>query len=391
MTRPRRILFVDHTAVLGGAELSLLDLATSLRAECAVALFEDGPLAAALVTEGVALLPVAAPDALNAVKKGSARPTLAAMVATAAAAVSLARIARPFDVLHANSLKSFLVSAGAGVLARRPVIWHLRDILDRGHFSAANIRVLVFTANSLAARVVANSRATADAFIAAGGRADLVRVVHNGIDGAPYGSRAPDVIQALRASLGLPGDAFVVGSFSRLNPWKGQHILLDALEHLPDVHAIIAGGALFSGESAYERDLRIRASQPPLAGRVHILGARHDVPTLIAACDVVAHTSVLPEPFGRVLVEALLSKRPLIASDAGGVREIVRDGVTAFLVPPGDARRLASAVQQVRDDPARAAAMALAGRDEMRHRFTRDAMVAGVRAVVDDVVRGPAG
>lgn len=383
-----RILFVDHTAALGGAELSLLDIAVAFRDRCAVALFEDGPFAAALVTEGVALLTVSTAASLSSVKKGSRLPNPAAMIGTAGAALELARSARRFDLLYANSLKSFVVSIAAGIIARRPVVWHLRDILDRGHFSRANIRILVMLANARAARVVANSHATAKAFVDAGGRRDLVRVVHNGIDAGRFDRLPPDVRETTRQSLGIARDAFVVGSFSRLHEWKGQHVLLDALEEVDGVEAIVAGGALFSGEERYERSLRERAARPPLAGRVHILGARHDVPALISACDVVAHTSVLPEPFGRVLVEALLANRPLIATNAGGVGEIVRNGETALLTTPGDARELARAIVSLRDDPERARSLAAAGRAEMLQHFTCEAMIAGVEKVIGDVLSG---
>lgn len=388
MTTPPRILFVDHAAVLGGAELSLLDIAIAYRDRGAVALFEDGPFAAALVANNVAVIPMVAGNALRAVKKESRLPRPGALVATARVAIALAREARRYDLLYANSPKSFLISAAAAMLARRPVIWHLRDILDRQHFSATNLRVLVSIANVRAARVVANSNATADAFVAAGGRRELVRVVHNGIHAAPFDAVTPEERSDVRRALGIADSDFVVGSFSRLHPWKGQRVLLDALTTLPDVHALIVGGALFSGEAAYESELRALAASPELNGRVHVLGARDDIPRLMAACDVVVHTSILPEPFGRVLVEALLARRPLIASEGGGVREIVEDDVTALLVPPGDAQRLAEAIRALRDDRARGAALAAAGTAHVRRRFTRTAMIDGVSRAIDDVLGG---
>ena len=388
MSRPPRFLFVDHTAVLGGAELSLLDIAIAFRDRGAVALFEDGPFAAALVANGVAVIPVAAGGALTSVKKSSVVPRPSALVATARAVLALARIARGYDRLYANSPKSFLVSAVAGLLARRPVIWHLRDILDPQHFSASNIRVVVTAANMRAARVVANSHATADAFVAAGGRRDFVRVVHNGIDAGVFDAVEPGARADVRRELGIADDVFLVGSFSRLHPWKGQRVLLDALRLLPDVQAIIVGGALFSGEHAFEAELRTTASGAGLVGRVYLLGARGDVPRLMAACDVVAHTSILPEPFGRVLVEALLAQRPLVATDTGGVREVVADGVSALLVPPGDVAALAAAIRAVRDDRARSATLAAAGSADVRQRFSLDAMLAGVTRVIADVLRG---
>jgi len=379
------ILFVDHTAMMGGAQHSLLDIAEANRARSAVVLFEDGPFARALEGRGVRVLRLDGGGSLRQLKKRSALPGLGALVATVRLARTLARVARPFDLLYANSPKSFVVAALAGRLAHMPVVWHLRDILGEGHFSRANVRAVVSLANWSAVRVVANSRATADAFVAAGGKASLVTVVHNGIDPTPFDALAPDTCREVRAELGIPADAYVVGCFSRLHPWKGQSVLLDAVARMPGVHALIAGGALFSGEAPYEAELRARAALPSYAGRIHMLGARDDVPRLLAACDVVVHASVLAEPFGRVLVEAMLAGRPVVATSAGGVPEVVTDGETGVLVPPGDAPALGEALHALRRDATRAAALARRGSAHARQRFSRGAMLAGVRRVIDEV------
>lgn len=386
MTDAPRILFVDHAGVLGGAELTLLDIAAASRARCAVALFEDGPFASALAERNVPVLRIGGGVGLKAVKKGSRVPGPGALVSVLRAAMQLARAARSFDVLYANTAKSFLVSCIAGGLSRRPVVWHLHDILSREHFSATNIRLMIGTTNRCAARVVTNSRATAEAFVAAGGRRDIVQVVHNGIDPLPFDSVLPQSRERVRRELGIADGAFVVGSFSRLHPWKGQRVLLEALESLPGVHAVVVGGALFSGEDTYEAELRERSSSAGLAGRVQLLGVRCDVAALMHACDVIVHTSILPEPFGRVLVEALLSRRPLVATRGGGVTEIVQDGVTAVVVTPGDVPGLVAAIAAVRDDGVRAAIMASAGSADVRARFGREAMVDGVHRAIDDVL-----
>ena len=379
------ILFVDHTAMMGGAQHSLLDIAEANRRRCAVALFEKGPFADALEARGVAVRRLDGGSALRQVKKTSVVPGIASLAATVRLARALARVAQPFDLLYANSPKSFVVAALAGRLARKPVLWHLRDILGQGHFSRANVRTVVALANWGAVRVVANSRATADAFVAAGGRTSLVTVVYNGIDAAPFDALGPATRAAVRAELGIADDAFVVGCFSRLHPWKGQTVLLDAVARMPGVHALVVGGALFSGEAPYEAELRSRAQLPCFAGRVHMLGARDDVPRLLAACDVVVHASVLAEPFGRVLVEAMLARRPIVATAAGGVPEVVSDGETGVLVPPGDARALGEAIDALRRDPARITALARRGADHARARFSRETMLAGVHRVILEV------
>lgn len=384
MTAPS-VLFVDHAAVMGGAQHSLLDIAEAFRERSATALLEDGPFATALESRGARVLRIGGGGALRSVRKRSVVPGVRPLVAAVWLARAVARAARPYELLYANSPKSFLVAALAGAMARRPVVWHLRDILDHRHFSAANVRVVVAAANQRAVRVVANSRATADAFVAAGGKRALVTVVHNGIDPAPFDALGPDSCREVRAALGISPGAYVVGCFSRLHPWKGQTVLLDAVERMPAVHALVVGGALFAGEAPYEAELRARAGLPSLAGRVHLLGARDDVPRLLVACDVVVHPSVLAEPFGRVLVEAMLAGRPVVATAGGGVPEVVTDGETGVLVPPGDARALGDALDGLRRDPIRGAALARRASVHARQRFSRDAMLAGVRRVLEEV------
>jgi glycosyltransferase involved in cell wall biosynthesis len=120
-----------------------------------------------------------------------------------------------------------------------------------------------------------------------------------------------------------------------------------------------------------------------VADRAHFLGFRADVPELMRASDAVVHASVYPEPFGRVIVEGMLAGRPVIATRAGGVTEIVDDD-TGVLVPPNDAGALARAIESIAGDPGHAAAMAARGAARARKEFSIAAMVRGV----EDAMRG---
>jgi glycosyltransferase involved in cell wall biosynthesis len=375
VTSPRT-LFVSHSGALGGAERSLLDLAAAWPGEREVVVLAEGPFVDALRARKVPVR-VEPMSALGAVRRESSAPGLGALADVGRLAGALASAARGMDVLHANSQKAFVVTAAAGLLVRRPVVWHLRDILSTAHFSASNIRAAVFLANARAAAVIANSEATAAAFRLAGGRADLVHVVHNGIDPAPFDAVGDAEVSGLREALGAR-EAFVLGACARLAPWKGQHVVIAALEAMPDAHAWIIGAALF-GEEAYAASLRAQAASLGVEDRVRFLGEREDVPALLRAADVVVHSAVDAEPFGRVVVEGMLARRPVIASDAGGVREILRRGETGWLVPPGDPAALAAAMREVRalDGAARDAICARAYADAAT-RFSIPAMVAGV-------------
>src|SRR5690606_35073539 len=184
------------------------------------------------------------------------------------------------------------------------------------HFGRLQRWAAVIAANLQVSRVIANSMATAEAFVAAGGDRDRVSVVYNGIDPAAFERTSGDQERRLRHDLGL-GRAPLVAAFGRLSPWKGQHVLIEALRLLPGVHALIVGAALY-GEDAYAEDLQRRVKALDLADRVHLLGFRSDIPDLMRLASVVVHTSVAPEPFGRVLVEGMLAQRPVVASRAGG-------------------------------------------------------------------------
>jgi glycosyltransferase involved in cell wall biosynthesis len=295
----------------------------------------------------------------------------------------VAKLARGYDVLYANSQKALVVAVLAGRIAGKPVIWHLRDMLTADHFSGGHRRLVVALANHLVGRVIANSRATAEAFVESGGRAERVRVVYNGIDPKPFGSVTPEEVDALKEDLSLAGVP-VVGVFSRLAPWKGQHVLLEALARLPEVHALLVGGALFD-EHAYAESLRDQAKTLGLADRVHFLGFRKDIPQLMRLSDVVVHTSTAPEPFGRMIVEGMLARRPVVASRAGGATEIVEDGVSGALVTPGDPQALSGVLADLLSNPAMARALAEAGRAAAAERFSLRTMLEGVERQIREV------
>lgn len=380
-----RVLFIDHVGALGGAELSLVDVARAYRETSTFVLLNDGPFRERLTSEGVRVEVIDGGEALHSVRRETGWPSISAASRVMSLAWRLAGLAREHDCLHANSQKAFVIACVAGVLARRPVIWDLNDLLIPAHFSRTNIRLGVTLANHLAHRVITNSHASAAALVAQGGRKDKVRVVHNGIACEPFDAVTDADVVALRQELQLDGRP-VVGVFGRLGKWKGQNIAVDAIARLPGVHLLLVGGALF-GEQDYAEGLRAQATRLGVSDRVRFLAFRSDVPRLMRLVQVVLHTSTAPEPFGRVIVEGMLARRPVVATRAGGVEEILEDNVTGVLVPPGNAEALAAAITGLLEDPARAGRLAEAGRVNAEERFSVDAMVRGMTHCMEEVAR----
>ncbi len=386
MSTPR-VLFLDHTGALGGAELYLLDVARPYRATSRVLLFETGPFKERLEDAGIPVEVLPAPAAVLDVQKASGwRSALRAVPGLVRLTGQVARRARDYDLVFANSQKAMLVAGLAGMLARRPVVWSLHDMLTADHFSALNRCVAVTGANGLVDRVIANSRATQSAFQQSGGQVDQTTVVYNGIDAAPFEAVAPADLEALHEELDCSG-APLLGAFGRLAPWKGQHVVLEALPDLPDAHALLVGDTLFRGDEPYEETLRRTARRLNVADRVHFLGFRDDIPRLMTFVDLVLHTSVAPEPFGRVIVEGMLAGTPVIATRAGGPVEIVREPDTGVLVPPGDPQALAAAVEDLLSAPDRTRSMARAAQAYARRRFSLDQMRRNVERVISEVCR----
>lgn len=369
----RTLIFVDHAPALGGAERSLLLLLHHLDRErfapelaCA-----GGPLAGRARELGVPvhLVPLA-----------RLRGTGRGLVRWAAGARALRRLARQRGaaLLVANTVRAALYTAAAGV----PWVWHMRDFwLSEArprHLWADRLGKRLLCAS--ARGVLANSRAVAAALPCPG----RVAVVHNGVevgefdpalDGGPF-----------RLEHRIPPAAPLVGVVGRLRPWKGQDRFLRAMARaageVPGLHLAVVGGDIFpagscggAGSEGYAAHLRSLAGELGLGERVAFTGQLDDVRRALAAMDVFVHPGD-PEPFGLVTVEAMAMERPVVAFAQGALPEIVADGETGLLVPPGDQAALAGAVVELLRDPERRRRLGRAGRRRAEAMFTARAMAA---------------
>jgi glycosyltransferase involved in cell wall biosynthesis len=337
-----RILFLDQSGSLGGAELCLLDIAKTYRDHCSIALFSDGPFRHLLETHDINVQ-IVGKKAIALTKDGTLRQSLSAIGETWPRITAIATAARQYDLIYANTPKALVIGAIASLLAQKPLIYHLHDIISPEHFSPINIQLLIRLANSRALHIIANSEASRTAFIQSGGKSDCISVIYNGFDPNQY-AIDPLLRPQIRNLWNWPKDQFIIGHFSRLSPWKGQHILLEALKYCPEeIVAVFVGDALF-GEDDYRSMLIEKVEALGLGDRVKFLGFQAQVPDLMSACDLITHTSTAPEPFGRVIVEAMLTGIPVIAAGAGGALEIVEHNRTGWLTPPDDAQALAAAI-----------------------------------------------
>jgi glycosyltransferase involved in cell wall biosynthesis len=375
-----RILFLHHTANIAGAELHLLAVARRFRETSTVVLLADGPFRHALDAAGIQVRIFSSAWAARGVRRQDPRFNAANVASVLRLAWLTAHVARHSDLIYANSPKALLVISLARLVRRKPVIWFLHDLLTETHFSHRTIRLLVAAANRTAARILANSKATADAFVAAGGRSNLVQVVYDGFDPAAFTDTGAD-LSALRAELRWDGFR-VVGVFGRITQWKGQDVVLRALVQVPSVVTVFVGE---DEDAASGNKLRLLARELGIADRVRFLGFREDVPQLMRVVDCIVHVPTDPEPFGRVVVEGMLALRPVIATCAGGVPEIIENGVSGILITPGSPNELAEALRGVFSNPVAAAEMAANGQARALACFSDERMLREIEQHVSEI------
>lgn len=381
-----RIFFLDQSGKPGGAELCLQDIAKPYGENALVGLFTDGPFQDLLYQQQIPV-EILATQGINVSKQSGLFASLASLRQIAPLIYQVIERAQAYDLIYANTQKALVVGAIASFFARRPLVYHLHDILSLEHFSATNIRVAVTLANRFASAVIANSQASKTAFLQSGGKPKIIKVIYNGFEPEKYAVPS-EIAQKLREQLGLT-EKFVVGQFSRLAPWKGQHILIQALTQCPpQVTALLVGDALF-GEQDYVKQLHEQVNLLGLENRVKFLGFRPDIPELITSCDLVAHTSTNPEPFGRVIIEGMLCGKPVVASRAGGVLELIEDHMNGFLFNVSNFNELAKIINTCIHEPEKSVIMANHARIIAIKRFDMKAINQEIAELLDLVLSHP--
>lgn len=394
---PIRVLYVDHTAMLGGGEIALLNLVKHLdhkKFTPVIALFSDGPLKPLLVEAGAEVHLLALDSSVvNTRKDTLGGKTLFRVVDVYRTIRFIRRLARfmreqKIDLVHTNSLKADIIGGFAAKLARLPLLWHVRDRIDEDYLPSIVVKVFRRLARRLPDCVIANSAATLQTLSKE--KLEHSAAIHSGVD---FDSRVSVVhdgtFERSDSGGGITSKSPLIGLVGRISPWKGQHIFLRAaaqvLEKYPGTRFQIIGAALFD-EAEYEKFVRDMVVTFKLTDAVEFTGFRNDVPQLISELDILVHASVVGEPFGQVVIEGMAAAKPVVATRGGGVPEIVIDGETGILVPMGDADSMAAAICRLLADPVAATEMGRRGRERVRDHFTIQSTARKVERLYDDVL-----
>ncbi|MEL6715805.1 MAG: glycosyltransferase family 4 protein, partial [Planctomycetota bacterium] len=290
------------------------------------------------------------------------------------------------DLVHTNT--SVLVGAARGAARSGvPHVWHVHEILDEPAWARATMRAALTRWSDV---VLANSEATACAMTPRDHA--NVRVLHNGFEPERFARHAPVDRAALEERFGIPRGKRLVVLPGRINAWKGQRLLVEALGRARElgsrVHFAIVGDPP-PGQEHFGVELTESIALHGLESTVSVLPFTNELPDLLRAAELCVVPSTKPEPFGLVALEAMASGTAVLAAGHGGLPEIVEAGATGELFFPGSVDDLAERLVRMLDPRVDLFELGANGRERARRRFSLEAYEAGIVALHDELIAGP--
>jgi glycosyltransferase involved in cell wall biosynthesis len=362
-----RILEVMATGTNGGAQEHVYSLATRLNPECyevRVVSLSHGSSVRRLQRAGIDVTVIDEPDDRKAARE------LADSVASFAP-----------EIIHNHMYRAEVIGTRAALLlgekgCKRPAII---STVHSSRIRCADDRQTIRQLTPLMDRLIVVSRAIEEKVHEEGRVGAPISLIYNGVDLQRYNHQQPCC--TLHEDYDIPEDAPIVGVVARLEAEKGHRTLIDAW---PEVLATVPNAWLLVIGEGSERDaLEAEAASLGVNERVVFTGRREDVPAVTAALDV----AVLPsyrEAQGLSVLEAMALSRPVVASNVGGIPEMIEDGVTGLLVPPNDCDALAAALIKLLTDHPYADMIARRGHDLVHERFCIELMVNSIESIYDE-------
>ena len=367
-----RILYIHGVGSIGGAERDLVALLSRLDRRSwhsVIACPGIGPLRDAVFMQDLPTYPINLPPWR---KVSSFLSRYAAMRRLR----KLLSEVRP-ALVHVNDLwwVPHTVRAVAGLPYRLPIIAHVRQEIQPRKVSQYALDQVDF--------VVAVSRQVEQEVLVGGVSPHRVRTYYSGVDCLSMVDSPGS--HDIRARHGIPREALLLGTVANLLPLKGYEVMLDALPAIlavvPTVHYFIVGG----GGVEYCARLKAIAAERGIAERVHFSGFQESVGSYLSALDLYVHPS-LREAFGLAVVEAMVMGKAVVGTTTGGLPEVVAQGETGLLVPPGDAESLAAAVVSLLVDKGLRTQMGRNGKVRAQKQFSLAVFVRQMEQLYKDIL-----
>jgi len=287
------------------------------------------------------------------------------------------------DVLYVNTIYALYFSVLAGLITRVKIVYHEHGLVSLRERSLWNMIFggLVRRVD----RIVAITAAVRNELVASGADPERITVVHNWVSGPRFSSVAGS---SPASAWRRPEGRYVVAQIANLLRWKGHETVIRALPKIrlsvPNVHLVVFGRL---SDQQYLDDLKALAMELGVDPCVEFAGFRDDMERILPRLDCVVLASEA-EPFGLVLIEAMVAGVPVVASSGGGVPEIVEHGVNGLLFSPGDSDGLADGVIALALDPGLRSGFVRLGKEIALARFSMQGQVGRIVRIIEEVAEG---
>jgi glycosyltransferase involved in cell wall biosynthesis len=348
-----RILYIEGTGNLaGGGQISLLELLKKLNREkfepFVICPFK-GNLTSRLESMGIKTIII---------PMGSPKKNLFSFIFSIKKMRSLF-LKLKVNLVHANTSRCALYGGLAAKPLGIPMIWHVRVIESEGLYD----RFLV----SLCTKLITVSIAVQKRFEWLLKKyPEKIAVIYNGVDLREFN---PEINgNDVREEFDIPLDIPVAGVLGNLIPWKGQEYFIQAANEV--IKTIPRSRFLVVGDGECRKKLEDLAEKLGLRGKIIFTGRRFDIFRIIAAMDVVVHSSISPEPFARVVIESMATGKPVVAMNEGGIPEVIENNISGILIPPKSSSLMAQAIIDLFKDKEKAKKIGLTARINVEKKFS---------------------
>ncbi len=370
MTKPRNVLFLQSSSELYGSGKIILQVLKIYKTEGfnpVVVLTGPGPIQPLLESEGI-LVHIQNLGILRR-KYVNPRGLLNRLSKNLSAYRFLSQLHQKhrFELVYSNTL-AVVVGAYWAKRNRLPHLWHIHEILPG---PAPLLKLLCTLLDQSTAYPIAVSNAVANHWQPVL-KKSKIQVIHNGI---PYDEFLADYPNA-KGRLNLPESSILIGMVGRINPGKGQLFFLGLAEKLsqkyPNAHFVLVGDPFPGYEPILEQMMNV-IRENGLEKRVSYLGFREDIPEIMAALDIFVLPSILPDSFPTVILEAMASGKPVLATRSGGASEMVLDQETGFLISIGDTASALESLEKLIGNQELREAYGEAGRKRVLQEYSLEA------------------
>jgi glycosyltransferase involved in cell wall biosynthesis len=380
------ILFVSATSEIGGADICLLDIIRKLdqtKYNPIVVFPFTGPLVEEFKEKEVRVIFM---NTGYIRRSGNPLKIFWNILRLISSVLQMVWVIKKWKIklVHSNSSIVFGGAFAAKIIGVKNV-WHVREIKTSPQLISTMIRkIILYTAD----KIITISDAVKNSFSESNKSRQKVITIYDGVDLENFYPMEKNI--KLQKELKIDPEAKVVGSVGLILPLKGYEYLIEAAEEVvrrfSNAVFLIVGDTVIDGHNKYREKLKLLASKLGISKNVIFTGMRRDIPKILSLVDVFVLPSIEQEGLGRVLIEAMALKKPVVTTSIGGQSEVVQNNVNGLLVPPKNSQAITEAIIDLLQNDAKAKRLGEEGYRKVKQSFDLDINIRKFEELLENLI-----